>query len=611
MDFAVLVKVVPSVEQLRFDPERKTMIRSGVRSFLNPYDNRAVRIAAGLRRPGERLTVLSMGPPDTEGLLRETFSFGADRVVLLSDRLLAGSDTLATSRALHRALGSSGHDLVLAGERSIDSDTGQIGPEVAALLDVPVLTAARSLTRLPDGDRWEVVTETETGWRRFRFSPPAVVTVNERVLRKLPPPSPADRERAQSMSVEVRGVADLGLPAEQAGLAGSPTVVRAVENEEPDRRPQLFADGPVEERIEGAARAVEGLLNVPVPVPVALPAPPVPRRDDTEVLVLVSGPTGDMEPASRGLLSELRRHGPAVCPSAVWVGPTPPEEARREVARAGAVLGYWIPAQGSYLGSRTVARALGQLFDSRPTLAGAAFVADPFGREVAGQLAARRGLGLTGDAVGLSVDGTGQLVWRKPAFGGGLIASIVSRSRPSLATVRPGALPTGEDPRATRLPLEEGKAVLVEQEPRLEETGRDGESRWGDLSVARIVLIAGMGLGGPENLPALSPTLEAWHAALGATRRVVDAGWLPGRQQVGLTGRSLAADLAVLVGVSGAGNHLTGLRRTRVLLAVNPDPAAPVFTRADVGIVGGWADVMPRLTERLAPLARRRAAGGG
>ncbi|MCI4348439.1 MAG: FAD-binding protein, partial [Thermoplasmata archaeon] len=84
-----------------------------------------------------------------------------------------------------------------------------------------------------------------------------------------------------------------------------------------------------------------------------------------------------------------------------------------------------------------------------------------------------------------------------------------------------------------------------------------------------------------------------------------------GSQQVGLTGHSVAADLAVLVGVSGATNQLVGLRRTRVLLAVNSDPAAPVFQRADVGIVGGWPEVLPLLTERLATFARSRTAPKG
>ena len=611
MDFAVLVKVVPAIEQIRFDPDRKTMIRLGVQSFLNPHDSRATRIAVQLRRPGERVTVFSMGPPEAAVQLRETFALGADRVVLLSDRALAGSDTLVTARVLRAALGAEGHDIVLAGERSIDSDTGQVGPEVAALLDVPVLTAARSLIRTFDGRAFEAVTESETGWNRFRFTPPAVVTVNERILRKLPPSTPLDRARTQQMSVEVLGVSELGLEAAHVGLGGSPTVVRTVENEEPERHPRVFAEGTLDSRINAAVATIEELLQAPPIRPAPLPPLPIGLPENRQVLVLVSGPAGATESASLAVLSEIRRWGPMVWPSAVWVGRVPSEAERVEVARSGAGRGYWVPTEGPFVGSRTAAHALDQLLTTRSNVAGVVVLAHQFGREVAGQLAAWRGLGLTGDAVGLTVDDSGELVWRKPAFGGGLVASILSRTRPSLATVRPGAMVRGEDIAARTLEVLETAAVSPRQGPELVESGRELETRWGDLSSARVVVIAGMGLGGPENLPALAPTLQAWNAALGATRRVVDAGWLPGCQQVGLTGRSVAADLAVLVGVGGAGNHLVGLRRTRVVLAVNQDPAAPVFQRADVGIVGGWAEVVPRLTVRLATCARSRRVFAG
>jgi electron transfer flavoprotein alpha subunit len=607
MDFAVLVKVVPAVEQLRFDPERKTLIRTGVPSFLNPNDARAVRIAVQLRKPGERVTVLSMGIPEVEAQLRETFAFGADRVILLTDRALAGSDTLVTARLLHRAVRAVGHDLILAGDRSIDSETGQVGPEVAALCEVPVLTSVRTLTRSSSDDTLEVVSETGTGWNRLRFTPPAVVTVNERILRKAPKPTSAETARALEKPVESWGIHDLGVAAESVGLAGSPTRVRAVDNEEPDRHPRVFGEGGLDARVEAAASAVESLLRAPPVRPAPLPPLPNSLPEDREVLVLVSGPTGATDPASFGALSELRRWGSHVWPSALWVGRTPTDSDRETVARHGAARGYLIPSDRPFIDSRRAARALDQILDVRRSLAAVVVLAHAFGRAIAAQFAAPRGLGLTGDAVGLSANAAGEILWRKPAFGGGLVASIHSRTRPSTATVRPGAFTPSVDPIARTVLVQEFSGRASGREPELVESRQERDPHWGDLDSARVVLIAGMGLGGPEKLLELQPTLSAWRAALGGTRRVVDAGWLPGSQQVGLTGTSVAADLAVLIGVSGAGNHLIGLRRTRALLAVNPDPAAPVFQRVDVGIVGGWAEVLPRLTDRLGALARARA----
>jgi electron transfer flavoprotein alpha subunit len=352
---------------------------------------------------------------------------------------------------------------------------------------------------------------------------------------------------------------------------------------------------------------IEELLRSPAPRPALLPPLSPTLSDDREVAVLVSGPNGMTDPASFGTLSELRRWGSHVWPSAVWVGRSPGVTDRAVVARAGAARGYRIVVDRPYVGSGTVAQALKDLITTRSSLAGLVVPAHAFGREVGGQLAARCSLGLTGDAVGFSTDSAGALVWRKPAFGGGLVASIRSRTRPSLSTVRPGALVRSMDPNAGGIDVEEIPAPSPMREPELLASGNEHDPAWGDLRTARIVLTVGMGLGGPENLPALQRTLSAWKAALGGTRRVIDAGWLPGGQQVGLTGCSVAADLAVLLGVGGAGNHLIGLRRTRVILAVNPDRTAPVFERVDVGIVGGWAEVLPRLTDRLTSFARARA----
>ena len=606
MDFAVLVKVVPAVEQLRFDPDRKTLIRAGVASFLNPNDSRAVRVAIKLRRPGERVTVLSMGLPEAEAQLRETFAFGADRLILLTDPRLAGSDTLVTARVLERAVREVGHDLVLAGDRSIDSDTGQVGPEVAALLDVPLLTSARTLARAPAGDEFEAVTDTGTGWNRYRFAAPALVTVNERILRKAPKPTSAESARGLEMIAERWGIRELGLSSDLVGLGGSPTHVVAVENEEPSRHPKVFEGGSASLRVEQAALTIESLLGVAAAPPAPLLPLPATLPADHEVLVLVTGPGGETDPASFGVLSELRRWRSHVWPSALWVGRSPNGLERSTVARYGAAEGYWIPSDRPPVSSRAVAHAMVRLLAHRPSLAGLVVIASRFGREVAGQLAALQGLGLTGDAVALSVDATGELTWRKPAFGGGLVASIRSRTRPNLATVRPGGFVPAQDPAARPLRVQELPAATAGAEPRRVDDGRERDPRWGDLDTARVVVIVGMGLGGPEHLDALGPTLSAWNAALGGTRRVIDSGWLPPGQQVGLTGTSVAADLAVLVGVSGADNHLIGLRRTRVLVAVNPDPAAPVLRRVDVGIVGPWAEVLPGLTDRLAAIARAR-----
>ncbi len=603
MDFAVLLKVVPDLVQLRFSPETKTVVREGQSLYGNPFDLRALLVALELRRPGETVTVISMGPPAAEGVLKEALAQGVDRALLVTDRALAGSDTLVTSRTLARALGRVGHDVVLCGLFTTDSETGQVGPEIAGLLGVPIVSGARAIQRDAEGTGFEVTADTPDGWARVRLAAPFVVSVDEKIV-KLKRPTPAAVAAIPTERVERLTAGDLGLAPGVVGHAGSPTVVEALEDLEPARHPLVLADGPLEERIRAAVARLEEILAAPAPVPVPLPPRAGPLGDSEEVLLLVTGPDGALEPAALPLVSEVRRSLAPLWPSALWVGGDPSPEARTALARAGA-LRLLHAAVSSPLSSRRAALAIDAGLDASPRAAAMMFLADPFGREVAGQVAARRGLGLTGDAVGIVRGPDGELRWRKPAFGGGIVAAIRSKTRPSLGTVRPGVLEPGEAPDVAPLDPTPLSVTLPAEAVEVGERGHERADRYGNLDHARVVVTVGMGVGGSDHLSQVEPTLTRWRAALAATRRVVDAGWLPRQLQVGLTGRSLAPDLGVLLGVSGAANHLVGWKRARALLAVNVAPQAPVFRAVDVGVVGRWEEVLPGLTDALAPLARR------
>jgi electron transfer flavoprotein alpha subunit len=525
--------------------------------------------------------------------------------VLLSDPRCAGSDTLATSRMLRAALDRVGHDLTLAGAWTTDSETGQVGPEVAALLGVPVLSGARALTRDDEGSGLSVVVDTPAGWARYSTPAPVVVTVGEKIA-KPGKVTPEQRAQVPTSAIEMLTLDDLGIDPGQVGAAGSPTVVRSVVNDAPARVPFVVAQGTPAERVARAVAALRPRLAAgATPVPTWFPFPSE-RAEAREVLVLVTGPDGEMDSPSLAMLSEVRRSLPEHWPSAVWVGgrPTPSDTAR--LAAAGGVGGYRVSTAPLPTDSRTVAAAFAVALDHRPVAAAGMFLSHPFGREVAGQLAAPRSLGLTGDAIGVRPEGADELLWSKPSFGGTTIAGIVSRTRPSLATVRPGAW--GEGPAGAG---REGFEWEVLPLPARGEPLVPIESTIGvapgtpPLDGREVVVAVGMGVGGPDGVAALAPLLLRWNAALGATRRVVDAGWVPRQFQVGLTGQSLAPRLGVLVGVGGSTNHLVGWKRARALLAVNRDPDAAVFRDVDVGIVGSVEEIVPLLGEALAPLLGR------
>jgi electron transfer flavoprotein alpha subunit len=219
-----------------------------------------------------------------------------------------------------------------------------------------------------------------------------------------------------------------------------------------------------------------------------------------------------------------------------------------------------------------------------------------WGREVAGRVAAATGSGLTGDAVGLTIerddDGTGRLLAWKPAFGGSLVAAVRADSAVQMATVRPGVLPL-RPPRAAR------GAPLVEHRPvpgrgRVVVRRRTREDDLDVLADAEVVIGVGQGVD-PAHYDELEPLRRHLGAELAATRKVTDRGWMPHARQVGITGHAIAPRLYLALGTSGKFNHMVGVRSAGTVVAVNPDPDAPIFTYADIGIVGDWREVVPAL----------------
>lgn len=599
MDITVLMKGVPDRETLRFDPVGRTVVRSGVAQVLNPFDQRALRVALELRRTGERVGVLSLGPPDVLPPLREARALGADVGILLSDPAFAGSDVLATARALVAGLGRLGHHLVLAGARSTDSDTGLVGPEVAAILRVPVVTGARAILRDPRTDELDVTVDTPGGWATVRLAPPAVVTVGEKITKPLHV-DPRQLSRPDNeLAVEILGPAALGLDPALIGARGSPTSVEEVREVAPQRAGRRFAQGAVEERVAEAVGALGPLLGAPATTPTPLGAPP-PLREEGEIALVASDARGRLDEGALGWFSELRRALADRWPSALWFGTAPSAETSARLSAAGALSGYRLVTGGQPPDSRAAALALARLVEDRPRLAAVLTTAEPFGRELAGQFAAARGLGAVGDATALGDDPGRGLSFVKPSFGGRTLATIRSRTYPVVATLRPGLYPVA-GARPSESPL---RWEVLAAPPSATAVHRLGEGQdpasFPAPEGAEVVVAVGRGIGGPDGIASVLPAVARWGAALVGTRRVVDAGWLPSHLQVGLTGRALAPRLAILLGVRGSGHHMVGWRRARAIVAVNADPAAPVFDEVDLGIVGAVEELLPLLVEPVA-----------
>ena len=180
MHIIVPIKQVPETSNVKMDPVTGTMIRDGVESIINPLDLYAIEAANLLRdEHGGKVTVLSMGPPSAEKALKEAIAMGCDDAVLVTDRAFAGSDTWSTSYVLAKAIEKLGaYDLILCGERATDGDTGQVGPNIAAALDVSVATYVSDIESIDMDDRTAVVWRmTEYGYEKLQVSLPALLTV--------------------------------------------------------------------------------------------------------------------------------------------------------------------------------------------------------------------------------------------------------------------------------------------------------------------------------------------------------------------------------------------------------------------------------------------------
>jgi electron transfer flavoprotein alpha/beta subunit len=197
----VLIKQVPVVSDLAFDPATRTLKREGVRSEVSAFDVRALVRALTLRdEHGGEVVVLTMGPPPAREALEFCLALGADRAVHLVDRAFAGADTLATAHALALGLRREPFDLVLCGRVSVDAETGQVGPEVAELLDLPQVSCVRRLEVDVAAGRLRAERETDVGFESVECPLPALVSAAEDLAEERFPRR-ADREAAKTKAI--------------------------------------------------------------------------------------------------------------------------------------------------------------------------------------------------------------------------------------------------------------------------------------------------------------------------------------------------------------------------------------------------------------------------
>ena len=613
MKIVICIKQVPDAATLSLDPVTHTLRRSGAPAIVNSFDLPAIEEGLRLRdETGGNLTVLTMGPPAAEAALRETLARGADKAVLLCDTAFAGSDTWATSLVLAAAIRKLGDaDLLLFGRQASDGDTAQVGPAVAAQLDLPLLAWTTEIVAT-DATGITVRRLLNDGVETLRASFPCVVTIG-RQIHPVRFATLANHLTAQRQPIIRWQATDLGLAAAEVGLKGSPTRVVSLLAPEHARACEKLT-GSTEMIAQRLRQRIEACLadkphaTPPCPLCETALAPrlaeaPPPSHLTGAVWIVAeqkrgrpSGTTAELLGAGRDLADAL-----AVPLVAVLLTATATEETLHSLWQQGAD-GVILACDGAFepFQDEIYTAALTQLAQRhRPSVI--LLAATERGRILAPRVAVALKTGLTADCTALAIDAaTGNLLQTRPTFGGNLLATIVTpHHRPQLATVRPKVMTARPLDPARRgwVVREDFDGALVGGTERLAfvaDTAADAR-----LADATVIVAGGRGIGSAAGFETLRRLAERLGGAVGASRAAVDAGWMPLSAQVGQTGRTVRPKLYIACGISGQIQHLAGMADAECIIAINTDPEAPIFSVAHLGIVGDWREIIVALESEL------------
>jgi len=615
------VKHVPDASDIRFDPITLNLIREGVPSIVNPFCLNAIEEAVRLKEQhGATVTAIAMGPLQAQEGLREALAMGVDQAVMVSDREMAGADTLATSYTLWKSVAKVGErkpfDLILTGKVAIDGETGQVPPGLAVRFGSPIIS---NVTKI---DKVDLETRTIVAKHRFddgietvTANLPAVLTMTEEAnkTRKFTLEGMLKAKRTQ---IEVWNKDFIGADSNLLGLKGSPTIVKKV-FPPPGRKQGEIFDGTKDPR-QAAEWLRKKLAEAHVFDPSgqttanknAEPPPSAQTSNERsgsgkygEVWVFVEQFHGKPIPVSWELLGEGRRLSEIYRTKlgALVIGNNVGHVAKEAFVH-GADRVYLVEDE-SLEDYRTQPYAAAveeavRKFKPEALLVGGTIR----GRDLAGSAATFLETGLIADCTGLDVDvETGTFLGTRPDYGGNLMSTIICpKQRPTMASVRPRVMKSlppddARDGEIIRINPNLGPHDLntaVRDFVPIERVGIR-------LEDAQIIVSAGRGLGSEKNLTLVEELANVLHAQVGASRAAVRAGWITADHQVGQTGLTVRPRLYIAVGISGAIQHIVGIMNVDYIVAINRDPDAPIFKMADFGIVGDLFKIVPALIEEF------------
>lgn len=626
-----LIKQVPLPTEMRMGDDG-LMDRTKAKSIINIDCQFGLEAGLQLKKqnPDAKLIVCSMGPGSFETSLKTAISMGYDEAYLLSDRKLGGSDTYATGLAISTMLKHLGYTkdskdpfIIVAGRQTSDGDTAHVPSQVAESIGIPQATFVESIKS--DGNSIVAKRIIEGGYQMMKLPMPCVVSLT---ATGIPPrkPSLVGAIKARNAKVTVFSIDDIGLGTEKIGLSGSPTIVAGVVNIKSERPPIVMSEGHNEvalvdslvanlkkggntlEKKEGAAKKEAERPDFPIKD----------FRDGASGILTwaelangkITRPSLELLTPARKLASQLGKDTKVMT---LIIGKQVASMAQTLIEHGSDEV---IIVENDKLEEYLVL-PFSSIFEQvirqrKPEIA--LFAATTSGRELAPRIGMKTGSGVTADCTGLEIGEyinrkdkvivTPILESRRPTYGESKLATILGFVCPQISTARAG---TFEIPKRV-----EGRTGVVssftptlsdsEFVTEIMQTVR-GEGGLQNLFEAEIIVAGGRGATGDKLalVKSLAEALKAQgvNAEWACSRPVVDEGVSEYARQIGQTGKTVRPKLYIAIGISGAIQHIAGMKEAEKIIAINNNPKANIFHNADFGIVGEYTDIIPELIERV------------
>lgn len=627
-----LIKQVPLPTEMRMG-EDGLMDRTKAKSIINIDCQFGLEAGLQLKKqnPDSRLIVCSMGPGSFEVALRTAISMGYDEAYLLSDRKLGGSDTYATGLAISTMLKHLGFTkdskepyIILAGRQTSDGDTAHVPSQVAESIGIPQATFVESVKADGSGN---VIAKRiiEGGYQMMKLPMPCVISLTP---TGIPPrkPSLSGAIKARNLKITIFGIDDIGLGTEKIGINGSPTIVVKVINIVSERPPITMSEGHnetslVDSLIANLKKGGNVLEKKEKVAKKDIERPDLPEkefRDGARGILTwaeitngnVSRPSLELLTPARNLANQL---GPNTKVMTLIIGKNVQPLAQTLIEHGSDEV---ILVENEKLEEYLVlpfSSIFEQVIKTRkPEIA--LFAATTSGRELAPRIGMKTNSGVTADCTGLEIgeyvnkkEGviyTPILESRRPTYGESKLATILGFVCPQISTARAGTfeVPKREEGRegivSSFNPVLSDKDFVVE----ILKTVRGGGGLQ-NLFEADIIVSGGRGTT-TDNLgliKALAGALneQGVNAEWACSRPVVDEGVTEYARQVGQTGKTIRPKIYIAVGISGAIQHIAGMKEAEKIIAIDHNPKANIFHNADFGIVGEYQDILPELIERV------------